>query len=136
MASETRKNWRRRLKAPESAVKGEIITIKTMAEHIMEPGVRRDPETGIIYPKKIIDLVICRFNGKQIYKTHWFSGVSANPFMAFKMKAITSGLLEVEWIDEYRQSSNKKAVIIVYDENGKKVVPLKLDKINSVKEAI
>ena len=136
MASETRKNWRRRLKAPESAVKGEIITIKTMAEHIMEPGVQRDPETGIIYPKKIIDLVICRFNGQQIYKTHWFSGVSANPFMAFKMKAITSGLLEVEWIDDYGQSSYKKAVIIVYDENGKKVIPMKLDKINSVKEAI
>ena len=136
MASEARKNWRRRLKVPISAVKGEIITIKTMAEHIMEPGVRRDPETGIIYPKKIIDLVICRFNGKQIYKTHWFSGVSANPFMAFKMKAISSGLLEVEWIDDYGQSSYKKAVIIVYDENGKKVIPMKLDKINSVKEAI
>jgi hypothetical protein len=52
------------------------------------------------------------------------------------MKAITSGLLEVEWIDDYGQSSYKKAVIIVYDENGKKVIPMKLDKINSVKEAI
>ena len=53
MAKEERKNWRRRLKVPKSAKKGEIITIKTMAEHVMEPGVRRDPETGVIYPKKL-----------------------------------------------------------------------------------
>ena len=33
-----RKNHRRRLKAPITAKKGEIITIKTMAEHTMEPG--------------------------------------------------------------------------------------------------
>ena len=59
-----RKNFLRRLKAPTSAKKGEIITIKTMAEHVMEPGVRRDPETGLVYPKFIIDRVIVRYNGK------------------------------------------------------------------------
>jgi len=134
MANEERKNWRRRLRVPKSAIKGEIITIKTMAEHVMEPGVRRDPDTGVIYPKKIIDQVICRFNGKQIYKSQWFSGVSANPFMSFKMKAITSGLVEVEWVDDYGQSSFKKAVILVFDENGNEIIPIKLDKNNSIKE--
>ena len=134
MANEERKNWRRRLRVPKSAVKGEIITIKTMAEHVMEPGVRRDPDTGVIYPKKIIDQVICRFNGKQIYKSQWFSGVSANPFMSFKMKALTSGLLEVEWVDDYGQSSYKKAIIIVYDENGKKIIPIKLDNASHIKK--
>jgi len=134
MANEERKNWRRRLRVPKSAVKGEIITIKTMAEHVMEPGVRRDPDTGVIYPKKIIDQVICRFNGKQIYKSQWFSGVSANPFMSFKMKALTSGLVEVEWVDDYGQSSFKKAVILVFDENGNEIIPIKLDKNNSIKE--
>jgi len=134
MANEERKNWRRRLRVPKSAIKGEIITIKTMAEHVMEPGVRRDPDTGVIYPKKIIDQVICRFNGKQIYKSQWFSGVSANPFMSFKMKALTSGLVEVEWVDDYGQSSFKKAVLLVFDENGNEIIPIKLDKNNSIKE--
>ena len=134
MAKEERKNWRRRLKVPKSAKKGEIITIKTMAEHVMEPGVRRDPETGVIYPKKIIDTVICRFNGMQIFKSQWYSGVSANPFMSFKMKAITSGLVEVEWVDDYGQSSYKKAVLIVYDSDGKEILPIKIDSINSSKD--
>jgi sulfur-oxidizing protein SoxZ len=101
-----------------------------MAEHVMEPGVRRDPETGVIYPKKIIDTVICRFNGEQIYRSQWYSGVSANPFMSFKMKAITSGLVEIEWVDDYGQSSYKKAVLIVYDKDGKEILPVKIDSIN------
>ena len=134
MAGEERKNWRRRLKVPKTAVVDEIITIKTMAEHVMEPGVRRDPETGVIYPKKIIDAVICRFNGQQIYKSQWFSGVSANPFMSFKMRAITSGLVEVEWIDDYGQSTYKKAVLIVYDNEGKEILPIKIDNLNSKKD--
>ena len=134
MANEERKNWRRRLKVPKSANKGEIIVIKTMAEHVMEPGVRRDPETGVIYPKKIIDTVICRFNGMQIFKSQWYSGVSANPFMSFKMKAITSGLVEVEWVDDYGQSSYKKAVLIVYDSDGKEILPIKIDSINPSKD--
>ena len=66
-----RKNYRRRLKAPVSAMKGEIISIKTMAEHTMEPGVRRDPETGLVYPRFIIDTVIVRYNGKQIFRSRW-----------------------------------------------------------------
>ena len=134
MANEERKNWRRRLKVPKSANKGEIIIIKTMAEHVMEPGVRRDPETGVIYPKKIIDTVICRFNGMQIFKSQWYSGVSANPFMSFKMKAINSGLVEVEWVDDYGQSSYKKAVLIVYDSDGKEILPIKIDSINPSKD--
>lgn len=134
MANEERKNWRRRLKVPKSANKGEIIIIKTMAEHVMEPGVRRDPETGVIYPKKIIDTVICRFNGMQIFKSQWYSGVSANPFMSFKMKAITSGLVEVEWVDDYGQSSYKKAVLVVYDKDGKEILPIKIDSINPSKD--
>jgi len=117
------KNSLRRLKAPTSAVKGEIVTIKTMAEHIMEPGVRRDPETGLVYPKFTIDKVIVRYNGKKIFQSNWYSGVSENPFMSFKIKVEESGLLEVEWIDIYDQSTYKRAVINVYDDEGSQIIP-------------
>ncbi len=127
MANEERSNWRRRLRIPKSANKGDVITIKTMAEHVMEPGVRRDPETGVIYPKKIIDLVYVRFNGKQVFKSQWYSGVSANPFMSFKLKVDTSGLIEVEWVDDYGQSSFKRDTIDVYDKNGKIIYPFEID---------
>tara|TARA_B100000953_G_C17897618_1_gene383313 strand:- start:23 stop:433 length:411 start_codon:yes stop_codon:yes gene_type:complete len=136
MADENRKNWRRRLRAPETAIKGEIITIKTMAEHIMEPGVRRDPDTGVIYPKKIIDHVYVRYNGKQVFKSQWYSGVSANPFMAFKLKVESTGLLEIEWVDDYGQSTFKRAVIDVYNDKGELIYPFEVDKPGKNKEVI
>ena len=43
----------RRLKYKKVVKKNEKIKIKTLAEHEMEPGVRRDPKTGIIYPRLI-----------------------------------------------------------------------------------
>ena len=136
MADENRKNWRRRLRAPETAIKGEIITIKTMAEHIMEPGGRRDPDTGVIYPKKIIDHVYVRYNGKQVFKSQWYSGVSANPFMAFKLKVESTGLLEIEWVDDYGQSTFKRAVIDVYNDKGELIYPFEVDKPGKNKEVI
>ena len=136
MADENRKNWRRRLRAPETAIKGEIITIKTMAEHKMEPGVRRDPDTGVIYPKKIIDHVYVRYNGKQVFKSQWYSGVSANPFMAFKLKVESTGLLEIEWVDDYGQSTFKRAVIDVYNDKGELIYPFEVDQSGKNKEVI
>ena len=136
MANENRKNWRRRLRVPKSANKGEIITIKTMAEHIMEPGVRRDPETGVIYPKKIIDQVYVRFNGREVFKSQWYSGVSANPFMSFKLKVEVSGLVEVEWVDDYGQSTFKRAIIDVYDDEENIIYPFSLDGSSNVKEVM
>ena len=136
MANENRKNWRRRLRVPKSAHKGEIITIKTMAEHVMEPGVRRDPETGVIYPKKIIDQVYVRFNGMEVFKSQWYSGVSANPFMSFKLKVDTSGLVEVEWVDDYGQSTFKRAIIDVYDDEENIIYPFSLDEPSNMKELL
>jgi len=50
------------------------------------------------------------------------------------MKAITSGLVEIEWIDDYGQSSYKKAVLIVYDNDGKEILPVKIDSVNFNKD--
>ncbi len=136
MEKEARTNWRRRLRVPKTAKKGEIITIKTMAEHIMEPGVRRDPDTGVIYPKKIIDHVYVRYNGKEVFKSQWYSGVSANPFMAFKLKVDFCGLIEVEWVDDYGQSTYKRALIDVYGEKGELIYPLEIDKPENLNEVI
>ena len=136
MANEQRSNWRRRIRIPKSVNKGDIITVKTMAEHIMEPGVRRDPETGVIYPKKIIDHVYVRYNGRQVFKSNWYSGVSANPFMSFKLKVDTSGLIEVEWVDDYGQSTFKRATIDVYDKDCKIIYPFEIDPSVSTNEVM
>ena len=109
------KNKLRRLKVPKTAYRGEAFTVKTMAEHEMEPGVRMDPVSKVVYPRFIIAFVECRYNGKLVFKADWFSGVSANPYLAFKLRAEESGTIEITWIDDYNQPTYATAEITVLD---------------------
>ena len=117
----------RRLKYKKIVKVGENVKIKTLAEHEMETGVRRDNITGVIYPRLIIQSVIAKYNGKKVFKANWFSGVSANPYLAFYITAKESGLIEIEWKDDHATTSYKRGYLKVIDEKGKEVLPVKYD---------
>ena len=115
----------RRLKFKEIVERGEKVKIKTLAEHEMEPGVRRDNKTGVIYPRLIIQKVTAKYNGKVVFRANWFSGVSANPYLAFFITANESGLLEIEWKDDYARTTYKRGYLKVLDKEGKEILPVK-----------
>ena len=114
----------RKLKYKKVVQKYELVKVKTLAEHQMETGVRRDEKTGVIYPRLIIYKVTARYNGKIVFKANWFSGVSANPYLAFYFKASESGLIEIEWEDDYAKSTFKRGYIKVMDKEGNEVLPI------------
>ena len=115
----------RRLKYKKIVKVGENVKIKTLAEHEMETGVRRDNVTGVIYPRLIIQSVIAKYNGKIVFKANWFSGVSANPYLAFYITAKESGLIEIEWKDDHATTSYKRGYLKVINEKGNEVLPVK-----------
>ena len=117
----------RRLKYKKIVKVGENVKIKTLAEHEMETGVRRDNITGIIYPRLIIQSVIAKYNVKIVFKANWFSGVSANPYLAFYITAKESGLIEIEWKDDHATTSYKRGYLKVINEKGNEVLPVKYD---------
>ena len=117
----------RRLKYKKIVKVGENVKIKTLAEHEMETGVRRDNITGIIFPRLIIQSVIAKYNGKIVFKANWFSGVSANPYLAFYITAKESGLIEIEWKDDHATTSYKRGYLKVINEKGNEVLPVKYD---------
>ena len=117
----------RRLKYKKIVKVGENVKIKTLAEHEMETGVRRDNITGVIYPRLIIQSVIAKYNGKKVFKANWFSGVSANPYLAFYITAKKSGLIEIEWKDDHATTSYKRGYLKVINEKGNEVLPVKYD---------
>ena len=114
----------RKLKYKETVTQGELVKVKTLAEHEMESGVRRDEKTGVIYPRLIIYKVTARYNGKTVFKANWFSGVSANPYLAFYFKADKSGLIEIEWEDDYSKSTFKRGYLKVLDDDGNELLPI------------
>ena len=96
----------RRIKvSPNPAQRGDVLTIKALAEHEMEPGVRLNPDTMVVYPRFILNKLICRYNGVEVFVSDWYSGVSANPYISFNVRAERSGKIEIEWVDDYDLST-------------------------------
>jgi len=98
-----------RVKVPRKVARGEVFQVKSLISHRMESGQRKDKKTGKKIPKKIINRFIARFNGREVFSADWYPAISANPYMAFYLRATESGTLELVWFDddgsEYRKSS-------------------------------
>ncbi len=88
-----------RVKIPSEAKKGEIIAIKTLFQHTMETGFRKD-ETGKIIPRKIINKFTCAFNGKPVFTADLEPAVAANPYLQFTARVEESGTFKFTWIDD------------------------------------
>lgn len=86
-------------KIPSSARKGEVVEIKTAITHDMESGQRKDKD-GKILPRKIINKVICKYNGKEVFSADWHPAISANPYLSFFVRAKETGTIELAWHDD------------------------------------
>lgn len=88
-----------RLQVPPTVRKGEPFEIKVLVQHPMETGYRRDLN-GQSIPTNIVDKLVCRIGGREVFSAELGTGVSANPYIAFYAVAGESGLVEVEWSDD------------------------------------
>ena len=105
-------NVKPRVRVPKKAKKGDIIEIKTLVEHKMETGVRKDKKGNII-PRKIINRFETRFNGNLVFSSDWHPAVSANPYLSFHMRADESGEFEFKWIEDGGAEYTKKGKMTV-----------------------
>ncbi len=87
-----------RLQVPPSVKKGEPFQIRVLVQHPMETGYRRDLN-GQSIPPHIVDKLVCRVAGREIFSAELGSGIAANPYLAFYATANESGEVEVEWSD-------------------------------------
>jgi sulfur-oxidizing protein SoxZ len=100
------------INVPPKARRGDVIEIKTLMSHIMEPGYRRTA-AGDILPRDIITSFTCRYNGAEIFRADLFPAISANPFFSFFTVAKESGKFEFEWIGDNGFSATAWASITV-----------------------
>ena len=84
---------------PASAKRGEIVEIKTLAQHTMETGFRRT-QTGELIPRDIIRSFRCTYNGTEVYRVELHPAIAANPLIAFTTVATESGTLQIQWVGD------------------------------------
>lgn len=88
-----------RMKVPETASAGDVITIKVLANHLMESGHRVGGD-GKLIPRKIINKFDFYFNDNVVFGCDIGTGVAANPFFEFRMKIQESGVCKFIWTDD------------------------------------
>jgi sulfur-oxidizing protein SoxZ len=88
-----------RISIPKTAAKGEVIEIKTLIQHPMETGFRRDLE-GNPVPVHIIERFVCTYNGEEVFRADFHPSIAANPYLIFRTLATESGRLELTWYDD------------------------------------
>jgi sulfur-oxidizing protein SoxZ len=101
-----------RIVMPASAKKGEIIEIKTLVQHVMEPGYRRD-NMGKAIPRDIIASLTVAYDGVEIFKADLQPGTAANPYIAFSTVATATGDLVFTWVDLTGKTTTEKRKLTV-----------------------
>ena len=101
-----------RLQVPASVRKGEVFEVRVLVQHPMETGFRRDMD-GRAIPINILDKLACRYGGREVFSAELGSGMSANPYIAFYVRAEASGDIEVEWSDDHGEKGRATATLSV-----------------------
>ena len=81
-----------RVRAPKTAAAGEAVVLKTLINHAMESGQRKD-SSGNPIPRSIINRFTCEFNGAPVFSCDIDPAISANPYFEFSAKITESVLI-------------------------------------------
>jgi sulfur-oxidizing protein SoxZ len=87
-----------KLQVPPTVRKGEPFEVRVLVQHPMETGYRRDLN-GQSIPMHIVDKLVCRVGGREIFAAELGTGIAANPYLAFYATAGESGEVVIEWSD-------------------------------------
>lgn len=102
-----------RIKIPERAAVGDIIEIRTFIAHIMETGQRRDPKSNQFVPRQILNSLVAKFNGAEVFRMKLHAGMSANPFVSFHMRVTGPGEFELTWTEDSGATATEQAKLEV-----------------------
>ena len=88
-----------RVQVPGTVAKGAAVLIRTLIDHQMETGLRRDGN-GKLIPRRIINAFTCRYDSETVFHAELREAVAANPYLEFTLRATRSGRLEFIWNED------------------------------------
>src|SRR5687767_6884678 len=101
-----------RIQVPSQVKRGELATVRLAIQHPMETGFRYDM-MGRAIPKNVINTLVCKYNGEEVFRAELGSGIAANPYLQFFVRAEASGDLVFEWVDDAGERGAERAALNV-----------------------
>jgi sulfur-oxidizing protein SoxZ len=90
---------RLRVQWPEKISSGEVVKVRLLLEHPMDTGYLQDL-TGKLVPRNVIRLLTCTLGQQEVFRVEPSSGISANPYFEFYVRAISTAEFKIEWTDD------------------------------------
>ena len=90
---------RPRVRVPATAAPGEVVLIRTLVNHPMENGQRREAD-GSPVPRHIIHRFQCHFDAELVLDMAIEPSLAANPFIEFEAAVPHSGRFRFSWHDD------------------------------------
>jgi sulfur-oxidizing protein SoxZ len=97
---------------PATARRGEVIEIRTLIGHPMEPGFRVDAQ-GRQLPRNIIRRFVCIYDSETVFRAELSPAIAANPYIAFHTVAMDTGTLHFLWEGDEGFSHSERVTLTV-----------------------
>jgi len=100
------------IKVPKQARKGQVVLLRAKIQHPMETGWRKNA-AGETVPRQRIHKFVCDFEGREVFRADLHSAISTDPYLAFHIKASTSGRFRFRWFEDGGKVHEKIAAMEV-----------------------
>ncbi len=84
---------------PATIQAGEPFEVRATLAHAMETGYRTGDD-GARLPRDLVRRFECRLDGELVFAADLFAAISANPYLAFWLRASKSGTLSFAWFGD------------------------------------
>ena len=93
-------------------LKDGVVTVKSLMNHPMETGLRKDKKTGELIPAHFIQEVVATSGGKTVMTANWSGAISKNPYLSFSFEGGNKGdEVTIAWTDNKGGSETGSAKI-------------------------
>jgi len=103
-----------RIQLPRSVRRGDVVEVRIVIQHPMETGFRYD-SMGRRTPRNAIQTLLCRYGGDEVFRATLSTGIAANPYLRFFLRARASGDVELAWTDQENASGAASTRLEVAD---------------------
>ena len=88
-----------RVQWPDKVSAGEVVKVRMLIQHPMDTGYLQD-FSGKLVPRNVIRLLICTLGDQEIFRVEPSSGIAANPYFEFFVRATSTSEFKIEWTDD------------------------------------
>ena len=88
-----------RVQWPDNISSGQVVKVRMLIQHPMDTGYLQD-FSGKLVPRNVIQWLTCTLGGQEVFRVETSSGVSANPYFEFFVRATQTAEFKIEWTDD------------------------------------